>query len=50
MILEADEERKADGLQDPLFIQCVLHLFKLHNLSSKIGVKTGIRYWSVKEF
>ena len=32
VVLEADQEREVDGLQDPLLVQRVLHLLQPHHL------------------
>lgn len=41
MVLEADEEGKADGLQDPLLIQRMLNLFQFYNLKNGV-MKSGM--------
>ena len=40
MKLEADEEGKGDGLEDPFLVEGVLHLFQLHHLEDKQSVES----------
>ena len=40
MKLEADEEGKGDGLEDPFLVEGVLHLFQLHHLEDKKSLES----------